>query len=98
MNGPQTDEPIDDAREVERIRNLPREVGVLLVIVGLGGILLPGPVGSPFLVLGGLVLWPRTFERVELCMEKRFPKLHHQSLRQVKRFLADLDRRYPLAR
>ena len=31
---------------------LPREVGVLLIVAGMGGILLPGPVGSPFLLLG----------------------------------------------
>jgi hypothetical protein len=85
----------DDAEEVRRIRALPKEIGVLLMAAGVGGLILPGPIGTPFLVLGGVVLWPRAFERVEVCLEKRFPKLHHQSLRQIKRFLADLDKRYP---
>jgi hypothetical protein len=87
---------LDDSREIERIKALPKEVGVLLLVAGVGGLLLPGPIGTPFLILGGLVLWPKAFERVEVCLEKRFPKLHHQSLIQMKRFLTDLDRRYPL--
>jgi hypothetical protein len=89
-------EPLSDPEEVERIRAMPKEVGVLLVVAGIGGLLLPGPVGSPFLILGLVVLWPRAFERVEICWEKRFPRMHHQSLIQIKRFLSDLERRYPL--
>jgi hypothetical protein len=57
---------------------------------------MPGPIGTPFLIMGGLVLWPSAFERIEACLGRRFPKLHHQTLIQMNRFLADLDRRYPL--
>ena len=89
------DESPDDAAEVERIRAMPKEVGVLLIVAGIGGLLLPGPVGTPFVVLGGVVLWPKAFERVEIYLMKRFPKLHHRSLCQIKRFLQDLERRYP---
>lgn len=74
---------------------LPKEVGVLLIIVGLGGILLPGPVGSPFLLLGSVTLWPRAFGKLEAAFRNRFPRLHREGMRQVKRFLDDLDRRYP---
>jgi hypothetical protein len=77
------------------IGTLPKEVGVLLIIVGLGGILLPGPIGSPFLLLGGVTLWPSAFGKLEAAFRNRFPKLHREGMRQVKRFLADLDRRYP---
>ena len=86
----------EDVKEIHRIEKLPREVGVLLIVAGLGGILLPGPVGSPFLLLGGVVLWPRAFHRLEACFLKRFPNAHHQSMRQIVRFLKDLERRYPL--
>ena len=86
-----------DAEDVQHIRSLPKEVGVLLVAAGVGGLLLPGPIGTPFLVLGGVVLWPRTFGRVEEYLAKKFPRLHHRGLRQIKRFLDDLERRYPLA-
>jgi hypothetical protein len=84
-------------QQPELIGALPREVGVLLVVAGLGGILLPGPIGSPFLLLGGVTLWPRMFTRLEASFQRRFPKIHRQGSRQIKRFLADLERRYPLA-
>jgi hypothetical protein len=77
------------------IGTLPKEVGVLLVIVGIGGIMLPGPVGSPFLLLGAVTLWPRAFGKLEAAFRNRFPGLHQEGMRQVKRFLVDLDRRYP---
>jgi hypothetical protein len=91
-------EPRSDAEEIQRIRAMPKEVGVLLIVAGIGGLLLPGPVGTPFLIVGGVMLWPKAFERVEIWFEKRFPRMHHQSVRQMKRFLDDLDRRYPLPR
>lgn len=88
--------PADDVEQVHRIEKLPKEVGVLLIVAGIGGMLLPGPVGSPMLVLGCVVLWPRAFRGLEDSFARRFPKLHHQSLRQMTRFLDDLERRYPL--
>jgi uncharacterized membrane protein YbaN (DUF454 family) len=75
---------------------MPKEIGVLLVVAGIGGILLPGPIGTPFLILGGVILWPGAFDRVEVCLEKRLPRLHRHGMRQIDRFLGDLDRRYPL--
>jgi hypothetical protein len=91
-------EPINEADELQRIRALPKEIGALLIVAGIGGLMLPGPIGSPFLIMGGVVLWPRTFERVEVWFEKRFPTMHHQSVRQIKRFLDDMERRYPLSK
>jgi len=87
---------ISDAEEIRRILALPKEVAVLLIVAGIGGIVLPGPVGMPFLILGGVMLWPRAFTRLETVVEKRFPRLHHQSVRQIKRFLDDMERRYPI--
>jgi hypothetical protein len=95
---PPTDGTTSDAEEIDRIRAMPKEVGVLLIVAGISGLILPGPFGTPFLILGGVVLWPRVFERVEIGFEKRFPKAHHESVRLIKRFLTDLDRRYPLPR
>jgi len=69
-----------------------------LVVAGIGGLLLPGPVGTPFLILGGVTLWPAAFRRVEACLEKRLPRLHHMGMIQIRRFMADLDRRYPCPR
>jgi hypothetical protein len=80
------------AHELDR---LPPEIGVLLIIVGLAGILLPGPVGSPFLVAGGVALWPSAFRKTEQWLQRTAPGLYDEGIRQTERFLADLERRYP---
>jgi len=77
------------------IRSLPKEVGAMLMIVGVGGVILPGPIGAPFVLIGGVVLWPRAFGSVERSFARRFPKLHRQGARQILRFINDLERRYP---
>jgi hypothetical protein len=86
---------MNDLAETDRVRAMPKEFSVLLIVAGIGGILLPGPVGTPLLVLGGLMLWPRALGKFETFFEGRFPRLHHHSVRQVNRFLNDLERRYP---
>ena len=78
-----------------RLDELPRELGVLLASVGVMGLILPGIAGAPALLAGGLVLWPRTFGKVEGWFSCRFPTTHRESMRQVGRFIDDLDRRYP---
>ncbi len=83
------------AQDLDRISKLPKEIGVLLVIVGIGGILLPGPVGTPFLLLGGLVLWPGVFGRIDSAFHSRFPKIHGEGMRQMRRYVLDLEKRYP---
>ena len=82
----------DDGSIVE---SLPKEAGVFLILIGIGGILLPGPVGAPFLILGGLVFFPKSFRKVDELLEKRFPQSHRQGMKQVRRFVDDLERRYP---
>ncbi len=88
----------DQAEEDALLASLPKEVGVLLIVAGIGGVLLPGPVGTPFLVLGGVVLFPNAFRRVDEGMKRRFPAFYSQGMRQVRRFVDDLDRRYPTPR
>src|SRR5437879_6361296 len=78
-----------------KLTSLPREIGVLFVVAGIGGILLPGPVGTPFLLVGGVVLCPKLFQSVERRFEKRFPKLHREGMKQLTRFVLDLEKRYP---
>lgn len=90
-------EPEPAEATVRQIRELPKEVGLMLVSVGALGMVLPGMMGTPALIAGGLVLWPKAFGRVEDWFGRRHPKAHRQGLRQVGRFLADLERRYPAA-
>lgn len=94
--------PIEPARSLEadeatirRLEKLPPEVAVLLMVVGVFGILLPGPVGSPFLIAGGLALWPTSFRKMEDWLHRMSPRLYSEGIRQLERYLADLERRYP---
>jgi hypothetical protein len=82
---------------VRRVRRMPTEVGVLLIVSGIGGILLPGPVGTPFLILGCLMLWPKAFQHTGKCFEKRFPTMHRHGVAQINRYLDDLEKRYPVS-
>lgn len=90
---------VDDEHEkaIRRVQGMPAEVGILLIVSGIGGILLPGPVGTPFLLLGCLMLWPKAFNQTGRCFEKRFPRMHHHGVKQINRFLDDLERRYPVS-
>jgi hypothetical protein len=93
MNLPPAERP--DSSEVLVLESLPREFGVLLVVAGVGGVLLPGPVGTPLLVLGGLILFPKLFRKVDQGLARRFPKLHREGMRQARRLVTDLESRYP---
>src|SRR5690242_8692094 len=73
-------------RTRHRLRLLPPEVGAVLVTVGVAGLILPGPFGTPFLLAGGLILAPRYFHRMELWAQKRFPEMHRTGRRHVDRF------------
>jgi len=84
-----------DGRASSRIADLPKEVGVMLVSVGVLGFILPAVAGTPAIVAGGLVLWPRTFGRLEQWFERRYPSVHREGMKQVDRYLDDLERRFP---
>lgn len=84
-----------DHATAERIQKLPRDIGWLLVTAGLVGVVMPGVLGVPFLVLGGLILVPATHRRAERWLTGHSPKVFRGSIRQINRFLNDLERRYP---
>ena len=83
------------SRRMETMRRSLTKIGVMLITVGVIGVLLPGPVGTPFLIAGGLVFWPKGFVHMELWVLRRFPRSHEVGLAQIERFLADLEKRYP---
>ena len=80
---------------IQMIKDLPTPVGVLLLGLGIVGVILPGPMGTPLVVAGGLVLAPRTFTKVETYVRRRFPQLHRSGLAMVERYVSDLEKRYP---
>jgi len=92
--GSQSSDVLDNSM-VRRIKELPKEVGVILISVGAVGFVLPGVMGAPAIIAGGLVLWPHTFGGLENWFRRRNPDLHRLGMQQIGRFLDDLERRYP---
>ena len=88
-------QPSADGRAIEPNQRPPKELGILLLVGGVLGLLLPGPVGTPFLIIGGVILWPAAFSRLESCLVKRLPRTHKLGMAQINRFVSDLERRYP---
>jgi hypothetical protein len=83
------------AEETSIPESLPKEAGLFLLLIGIGGVMLPGPIGAPFIILGGAVFFPKVFRKLDSGIQKRFPKSHRQGMKQVHRFVDDLERRYP---
>lgn len=79
----------------ERLEQLPPEIGLFIIGVGLVGLVFPGPFGTPLMVAGGLSLWPRAFRPADRWMARKFPKSHASGAHWLERFMDDLDSRYP---
>ena len=75
-------------------RRMPPEVAALLIGIGILGIPLPGP-GIPFILAGGLALWPRTFAPMDNHFRRKYPKAHESVADLLDRFESDLNSRYP---
>ena len=88
------DQPNPEPADFNSIKDLPKEVGVMLITAGIVGFILPGP-GTPAIIAGGLVLWPEAFGKLESWLERSHPKVHRKGMQQINRFLNDLQKRYP---
>lgn len=71
-----------------RIEQLPKEAGWLLITAGIVGLILPGVLGTPFLLAGAIVLAPGGSKLLSRWTGG-------SAMRPVGRFLDDLERRYP---
>ena len=68
----------------------------MLVSVGVLGFVLPAVAGTPAIVAGGLVLLAAgTFGKLERWVERRYPRVYHEGMRQIGRYLDDLEMRFP---
>jgi hypothetical protein len=88
------DQPNREPADFNKIKDLPKEVGVMLITAGIVGFILPGP-GAPAIIAGGLVLWPKAFGKLESWLERSHPKVHRKGMQQINRFVNDLQKRYP---
>jgi len=91
-------EAAEDREAVLRIANLPRNVGWMMVSVGVLGVILPGVPGTPFLIAGVAVLTPGGPQLLTRWAARRPKGVVHKGLRQIGRWLDDLERRYPRRR
>lgn len=87
-------QPNPESADLNKIKDLPKELGVMLVTAGIVGFILPGP-GTPAIIAGGLVLWPEAFGKLESWLERSHPMVHRKGMQQINRFLSDLEKRYP---
>jgi hypothetical protein len=94
-DGPEFAPEAGDDETLGKLKELPREVGAMLISVGALGVVLPGMMGVPAVVAGGLVLWPEAFGKVEDWFQRRYPTIHRKGMRQVGRYLDDMARRFP---
>jgi hypothetical protein len=90
-----TDGTALDEQVVLRITNVPRDVGWMMVSVGLLGVILPGIIGTPFLVTGIAVLTPGGPRLLARWARRDRNGVMLAGLRQMGRWLDDLERRYP---
>ena len=88
QSGPEISDFVD-------IGQLPRDVGWLLFGVGFAGFVAPGVFGLPFMVGGGMILWPKTTRRLYGLLGDEPPKAMNTGVKQILRFLNDLEKRYP---
>jgi hypothetical protein len=91
-------EAAEGDQAVLRIANLPRNVGWMMVSVGVVGVILPGVPGTPFLIAGIAVLTPGGPQLLTRWATRRPKGVVHKGLKQIGRWLDDLERRYPRRR
>jgi len=85
------DEAASDAPIAARGEQLPKEAGWMLITTGVVGLLVPGVLGTPFLLAGAVVLMPGGSRLLSRWAGQ-------PAMRQIGRFLDDLERRYPRRR
>lgn len=84
-----------DEEVVERVEHLNKNLGWVLISAGVVGMVVPGVLGTPFLLMGAYALWPGNRSRVEKWRQGHSPKVFHGAMKQINRFLDDLEKRYP---
>jgi hypothetical protein len=87
-----------EVQTVLRAKHLTSQTGWLLITIGTIRVIVPGIIGTPFLLAGALVMLPGGPELLARWSGGNSPRLVRAVLRQIGRFLDDLERRYPSVR
>ena len=92
-----TDDPRFDSLPADiqaRLKRLSPEAAAAVMASGLIFWIFPGP-GTPLILAGGLRLWPQLFRKVSDKIQNYFPKGHETGLDVLRRFLDDMEGRFP---
>ncbi len=87
-----------DEKPLFKLENLSGEIGWLLIGAGVIGILTPGIPGTPFVIVGTMVVVPGGKKRLSRWIGDNPPRFIKGALGQLGRFVDDLERRYPRAK
>jgi hypothetical protein len=78
----------------ERLKRLSPEAAAAVLASGLIFWVVPGP-GTPLIMAGGMRLWPSFFAKCATKLQHYFPKGHSAGLEVLRRFLDDMENRFP---
>lgn len=78
----------------ERLKKLTPEAAAAVIASGLIFWVVPGP-GTPLILAGGMRLWPNFFDKIASRFQAYFPKGHATGLDVLRRFLDDMESRFP---
>ena len=81
----------------ENLADLPKDLAVALISLGIVGVAIPGPVppGASFIVLGAVILWPGLLVRTGAPLARTFPRVFRMLIDFTDHLGSDLARRYP---
>jgi hypothetical protein len=85
-------------RACQRLVAMPNDLGWIFVSVGVLGIILPGVIGFPFVIIGGAVLLPGGRKWLSRQTVRRPGPVVRAFVRQMNRFMDDLERDCSLPR
>jgi hypothetical protein len=84
-----------DEEALRRLVQLPKDAGWVLIAAGVVGLVVPGIPGTPFLLAGAAVVVPGGPRLLSRWLGRNPPRIVHSAVRQIGRFIDDLERRYP---
>jgi len=82
--------------DMDLLDTIPKDIGWMLLILGIIGVAVPGMVDIPLLIAGSIIIWPSTYRIFQrLAKTPKQAHLLDAPVRFLTRFHADLERRNP---
>ncbi|QFY43452.1 hypothetical protein F6R98_13165 [Candidatus Methylospira mobilis] len=82
--------------DMDMLDTIPKDIGWMLLILGIIGIAVPGMVDIPLVIAGSIIIWPSTYRIFQrMARTKRQAHLLDAPVRFLSRFHADLEKRNP---